>query len=153
SFAAAFAGIAKARADAVWTGARRIVHLTVALTGGATITPEDQTVADLVAALDAARHVEAPIFVAGDEPVQFAVRAAIDADPRYVAAAVRAAVAAALAAAFSFDARDLAQPVAVSDVLRVLQGVPGVLGAVLAELHPLGGTGRADIGALGARLV
>jgi len=92
----------------VWTGGQRIVHLTVAGS-------DAQTVTDLVAAIDAARHVEAPIVVAAYAPVTFAVRAQIDADPRYVAEDVRAAVAAALVAAFSFDARDLAQPVAASD--------------------------------------
>ena len=137
SFAAAFAGIAKARADAVWTGGRRIVHLTVA--GN-----DEQTVTDLVAAIDAARHVEAPIVVAAYEPVTFGVRAQIDADPRYVAEDVRAAVAAALVAAFAFAAHDLAQPVAVSDVLKAMQSVPGVLGVVA--------DGLADVSALPARL-
>jgi len=147
SFAAAFAGVAKVRADAVWTGERRIVHLTVALAGGGVVDPGDQTVVDLLAAIDAARHVEAPVVVAGFTPVTFELAAAVDVDPRYVAADVLAAVAAAAGAAFSFDARALAQPVLESEVLAVLQDVSGVVGVVLSELHPAGGGGRGDIAA------
>jgi hypothetical protein len=151
SFAAAFAGIAKARADAVWTGERRVVHLTVALSGGGPIDPGNQTVTDLLSAIDAARHVEAPVVVAGFDPVTFELTAAVDVDARYVAADVLAAVAAAAGAAFSFDARSFAQPAPASEVLSIMQHVDGVVGVVLSELHPTGGSGAADIGALPAR--
>jgi predicted phage baseplate assembly protein len=153
SFAAAFAGITKARADAVWTGERRIVHLTVATVSGETIDPSDQTIPDLLEAVDAARHVEAPVVVAACDPVPFELRAAVDVDPRFVTADVLDAVSAAVAAAFSFEAQTLAQPVFVSEVLSVMQGVPGVDGVVLQQLHPVGGSGRSDIVALPARRV
>jgi hypothetical protein len=151
SLAAAFAGVAKARADAVWTGERRIVHLTVAAAGGAKLDPGDQMIVDLVSALDLARHVEAPVVVADYERVEFEVRAQIDVNARRTVADVLAAVEAAVATAFSFDARELAQSVFVSEVLSVLQDVAGVDGAVLQELHPLGGSGRADLLAHPAR--
>jgi predicted phage baseplate assembly protein len=149
SFARAFAGIAKARADALWSGERRIVHLTVAADDGALVDAE--TIADLLAAVDGARHVEAPVAITGHEQVSFELRAAVDVDPRFVAADVLSAVSAALESEFSFAERELAESVFVSDVLSVLQGVPGVRGVLLQELHPVGESGRTDIVARPAR--
>jgi predicted phage baseplate assembly protein len=151
SFAAAFAGIAKARADAVWNGERRVVFLTVATEAGAPPAPGDLTVANLTVALDAARHDEVPVVVQGYDEIAFAVRAALEIDPRRTAADVLGAAEAALAAVFSFGPRELARPVRISEVLAVLHAVPGVLGVILAELHPTGGSGRADVAAQPAR--
>jgi len=151
SFAAAFAGIAKARSDAVWNGERRVVFLTVATEAGKPPAPGDLTVANLIEALDAARHAEVPVTVEGYEEVAFEMRAALELDPRRVAADVLAAAGAALAAAFSFGARELARPVRVSEVVAVLHSVPGVIGVVLSALHPAGGSGRVDVPAAPAR--
>ena len=45
-----------------------------------------------------------------------------------------AAVSARLSQAFSFDARDLGQPVAASEVLAEIQGVTGVVAATITAL-------------------
>jgi predicted phage baseplate assembly protein len=136
SFAAAFAGIAKARADAVWNGERRAVHLTVATESGAPVTPGDRTIGDLIAAIDAARHAETPVIVAGYDEVRFGLRAALEVDPRHDAETVLTAARDALLAAFSFGSRELAAPVRAGDVVAALHAVAGVQGAILAELHP-----------------
>ena len=151
SFAAAFAGIAKARADAVWNGERRVVFLTVATEAGRPPEPGDLTVANLTVALDAARHAEVPVVVEGYEEIAIGLRAAIEVDTRRAAADVLAAADAALTAAFSFGARELARPVRVSEVLAALHAVAGVIGVVLEELHPVAGSGRDDVAALPAR--
>jgi predicted phage baseplate assembly protein len=153
SFAAAYAGIAKARADAVWNGERRVVYLTVASEDAKPAEPGDASITNLVAAVDAARHVDVPVVVSGYEQILVAVAASLDVDPRYAAADVLAAAAAALAAAFSFPARELARPVRLSELLAVLHGVAGVVGVILTDLHPSGGSGRADVAALPARWV
>jgi predicted phage baseplate assembly protein len=153
SFALAFAGIAKARADAVWNGERRIVYLTVATEDAKPSEPGDATIGSLLGAIDAARHVEVPVVVAGYEEIRFALRASLEIDPRRVAADVLASASAAVVAAFSFGSRELARPVRVSEVLAVLHGVAGVNGVLLTELHPAGGSGHGDVAALPARWV
>ena len=59
-------------------------------------------------------------------------------DPAYDRAAVEAAVEAALRAAFAFDVRSLGQPVQQSEVIAVVQAVPGVVALDLDWLY--GGT-------------
>ena len=54
--ARAFAGIGKARADVIWDGERRLVHLTVTGPHGAAIDPTSGTAVDLKRAIDAVRH-------------------------------------------------------------------------------------------------
>ena len=55
-------------------------------------------------------------------------------DERYLSADVLANVKAALQAAFAFDKRDFGQPVAASDVIAVIQNVPGVVYTDLEKL-------------------
>jgi hypothetical protein len=67
-------------------------------------------------------------------PVTFTVAATVTADPALVKADVLAAVKAALLAVFSFQARAFAQPVFASEVVAVVQGVPGVVAMTLDGL-------------------
>ena len=59
-------------------------------------------------------------------------------DPDFESAKVLLAVEAALRAHFSFDARELGQPVQQSDVIATAQAVPGVVAVDLTRLY--GGT-------------
>jgi hypothetical protein len=134
-FAAAFAGVGKARADVLWDGERRIVHLTVTGPAGEAVAEGSAVRADLVAAIDAVRHPTVPVLVASYHPRRFAV------DARLVVAADRrpedvvAAAIAALLVRYGFESRDLALPVAAAEVVALLQGTPGVVGVLLDALH------------------
>ena len=138
-----FAGIAKATASWVWDRETRLVHLTVAGELGA---PVDKATGDaLLVALHAAGDPHTRVRIDSYEPVTFDVAVLLFVDPAYDAAAVREATTAALSAAFSFERRDLGQPVSRSEVSGVVQAVPGVAGVTLTTLALHGGEGVATL--------
>jgi hypothetical protein len=129
------------------------VVVTVAGAGGQVITSDGQTCTHLLAALQAAGEPFVPIRVAPYQPVTFHVALGLDTDPNYDSTKVQASVVSALRAAFSFQARDFGQPVAESQVIAVVQGVPGVIAVALHQLYRSGDTaGRPAGGVLTAAL-
>jgi hypothetical protein len=138
-----FSGIAKASAGWVWDRETRLVHLTVAGELGAPVDPATRDA--LLAALHGAGDPHTRLRVDSYQPVTFDVALLLFVAPAYEAAAVRAAVAAALAEAFSFERRDLGQPVSRSEVGGVVQAVPGVAGVTLTTLAVHGDTGVATL--------
>jgi hypothetical protein len=130
-FAAASAGIAKASASWVWDGTRSVACVTVAGTGGAQVQPGSDEFTNLLTAMLDAADGTLVVALCTHVPVTFTVAATITPDPSLVDTDVLAAVKAALAAAFSFDARQLAQPVFASEVIAVVQEVPGVVAMTL----------------------
>lgn len=149
-FASAFAGIAKAQAGAVWSGQDRIVHLTVAAEGGAEVSITGDLGGRLVRAIDAARHPDRLVRVDSYEALPFVVEAVVLPDPEFILDGVLAEAGNRLVAAFSFEAMALGQGVALSDVLTVLQGTPGVVAAQVNALY-LAGTPRSRQEQLRAR--
>ncbi len=134
-FARAFPGIAKALATWTWDGQRQGVLLTVAGPGGAPVPEEGQTYTGLVAALLAAGDPYVPLRVQSYTAAHFALVAQAVCDPDFLPEKVKAELVAALLAAFSFDARQFGRPVALSEVLAVIQGVPGVVGVDVDLFH------------------
>ncbi len=137
-FTRAFAGVGKARANWVWDGSRRIVHLTVAGSDGG---PLSTTVrANLITAL---AEVAAPfqrVRVDDHDLLLFGITAQIRLETGHRSSEVLPAAKAALVEAFSFEARNFGQRVAVSEVLATLQATPGV---AAAKLNPLSFAGSA----------
>lgn len=133
-FAAAFTGIGKAQAVWLWDGERRMVHLTVAGTGGAPLDPNAALYRNLLAAIDSARPPYQPLRVSPGRDLRFGLTAGLWIAPEYAPERVLAAAGKALAAAFAFAARAFGQPVTGSEVLAALQGVAGVVGADLDRL-------------------
>jgi predicted phage baseplate assembly protein len=130
-FARASAGIAKARVDLTWIGATQVVLVTVAGADGAQVVTGSNQYNDLLAALQGASDGSYPILLASYQPITFSAGIALVTDPSMQAPAVYAAVQAALSSAFSFDARDFAQPVFASELYGVIQSVPGVIASNL----------------------
>lgn len=147
-FAAAFAGIGKARATVLWSGERRLVHLTVAGADGGAVPDDSELHANLLDAIDDARHVDQRVIVAGYAPLTFALEARVFVDEAYVAEDVVAAVEGALLGTFSFEARAFGQDVTTSEVLAAMQDVEGV---VAVDLDALGGEDPFDVARLPAR--
>jgi hypothetical protein len=137
-FAGSFAGIGKARASTRWNGESRIVQLVVAGVDGTSVDPLSALFANLVAGIDAARHTGHQVVVEPFRPRPFQVALGVAVTADRLASDVFATVTTALTEAFSFARRDFGQRVAASEVLAVVQAVPGVRGAVLTALHLTG---------------
>lgn len=134
-FARAFSGIAKSLATWSWTGHSRGVFLTVAGIDGASVDDGSVLQTDLIAALQKAGDTFVPIVVRGYSGVPFKVGAGIKVDPAYLSDHVIAAIEKALRASFSFHARAFGQPVTLSEVISVMQNVPGVVAVDIHYLH------------------
>lgn len=126
-FARTFAGISKASATWTWNVDRRGVLLTVAGIDGAAVTPDDPVRDRLVAAVTRAGDPHVPVQLRSYRPVAFRLATTVERDEAYESDRVRLAVEEALVTAFSFAARAFGQPVTLSEVVAVAQGVPGVV--------------------------
>lgn len=140
-FARASGGVAKADAAWAWTGTQRVVCVTVAGPAGSAFPAGTPPYANLLAAMAAASDGMTPVVLRTYVPSTFDLAATLVTDPTLDPAAVLAAVKAALTAAFSFDVRAFAQPVFRSEVIAVMQDVPGV---VALTLDGFGYTGAAQ---------
>ncbi len=133
-FAAAFTGIGKAQAVWLWDGEQRLVHLTVSGADGTALDPGSALYRNLLAAIDAARPPHQPLRVSPCRDLRFGLGAGLWIAPDREAVKVIAAAHEALKTAFGFAARDFGQPLTGSEILAVLQGVAGVVGADLDNL-------------------
>jgi hypothetical protein len=136
-FARAFAGIGKAQATLLWNGERQLVHLTIAAADGAAVDPGSDLFTNLLHSIDAARHADQSVLVSPHTPLAFTLTARLAVDPDRIKANVFAAVKTALLDAFSFKSRRFGQGVVASEILAVMQGVPGVIAVDLDWLNGL----------------
>ena len=138
-YALGFAGIAKARATWTWSGNLRGVLLTVAGANGAALGSADPVVTSLATALRQSGDPHVPLTIAAYRPVRFTFTAAVAVDTaNYDPAAVLAQAWQATSAAFTFGRRSLGQGVAASEVVAVIQGVPGVIAVQVTSLRRSG---------------
>ena len=139
SFAQAFAGIGKAQAVAVWSGATRMIQITIAAANGASISATDPLYNTLVQAIELAHDPVQAFTIAGFEPLSFNLSAAILIDkPTYQPNVVIADALAALSSAFSFANRAFAQSVSAAEILELIQTIPGVIAVDLNQLYQTG---------------
>ncbi len=136
-FASAFAGLAKALATSIRDASGEYVLLTIAGPGGAVVDPASVTGTNLGLAIVAQGDVGARFELRAFRPALFELAAKLALDPDHLPERVLPAALDALGAAFSFERRGFGQPVAQSEVLEVLQGVDGVVGADLDRLARL----------------
>jgi hypothetical protein len=134
-FARAFRGVGKALATWTWDGQTRGVFVTVAGVGGAPLSASSATYGNLLAAMRAAGDPYVPLRVQSYLARAFRIDALVTKDPDYTADQVAQGVRLALLDAFSFDAREFGQPVALSEIMAVIQSVPGV---VAVDINALG---------------
>lgn len=139
-FARAFAGIGKAKAVALWSGERQVVHVTVAGATGGEVSSDSEVLENLTASIDTYREGSERVVIAGYTPRTFRLAAGLRIDQRYATATVLADAAQALRDAFAFEARDFAQPVTGAEVIATLQGVDGVVAVDLDTLALTDGT-------------
>ena len=125
-FARTFAGIGKASATLLTAGRRRIVHLTLAGSGNIPIDRTSDLFGNLVQALRKFGNPSEPLQIALCEVKLLVISARIRMLPDSKLELVVPTIRAALLSAFSFEQRDLGQNVYESEVLSVIQNVPGV---------------------------
>jgi hypothetical protein len=117
--------IAKAYATFVWDGLDRAIHLTIAGQGGALLS--DQARRDLGEILKASRDPNHRLLIANHVKVFVELEAGVAVHPDYDRDLVLGQVRAAVLAALSFDTLRLGQPLHLSDLVRIMQDVPGVV--------------------------
>jgi len=128
NYALTFAGISKALATWTWSGRTRGVFLTVAGANGDVFRPDDLTISNLKTALWAAGNPYVPIQVASYVPTLFEAGANVQVDKtNYDPTQVLAQVWQTLLSNFSFNARQLGQGVAQSEIIAMIQQTPGVI--------------------------
>ncbi len=125
-FARTFAGIAKASAKRLSDGVREVVHLTIAGAGNIPIDVTSDLYRNLVAALGRFGDPLQPLQVESFERVLLVVSAKVSLDPDYLWESVKEKMRASLRDKLGFDSRELGQSVTLSEVLSLMQAVPGV---------------------------
>lgn len=139
-FARTFPGIARATTAVVWNGRSRLIVLTVAGTDGAPVPEDSELYRTLSAAIHGRRYLARPLAIASYTLVEFSIAARVQLEARAGTSTAdqRKALRAALHSAFDFAARRFGQGVAGSEVIAVLQAVPGVLAVELDALYRTG---------------
>jgi len=138
-FANAFAGIGKARADLLWQGENRTLHLTVAAADEGEVGKELK--GKLSKAIDTARHDLFPVVINSLTKIYFNIVANIKIAPDYLAEKVIAQVREILMESYSFESRDFGQSLSPSEIIAVMQSVEGVLAVdldILDGKNPFG---------------
>jgi predicted phage baseplate assembly protein len=125
-FARTFAGIAKASAQRLSDGAREVVHLTIAGAGNIPIDVTSDLYRNLLAALGRFGDPLQPLQVESFERVLLIVSAKISLLSDYLWESVKEKMRATLWEKLGFESRELGQDVTLSEVLSLMQSVPGV---------------------------
>jgi hypothetical protein len=139
-FARSFAGIAKALATWIWDGRKRGVFITVAGPKGAEVKSDSDLYKNLLNVLRKAGDPYVNIRVKSYRKALFRVKGKIKVASEFQQEKVMAAVNQALRTHFSFEARAFGQPVMLSEVIAVMQAVPGVTAVDLDKLYRADGT-------------
>jgi uncharacterized phage protein gp47/JayE len=126
-FARTFAGIGKAKAASLSDGRRELLHVTIAGANDAPIGPESLLMASLTDALRTFGDAFVPLVVEPRDLVVLVISAKVRRDPDYAWEDLEPKIRAALLDAFSFERRDLGQPVFLSEVVSTIQRVRGVV--------------------------
>jgi hypothetical protein len=127
NYARSFAGISKAHALWIPSGAGRGVFLTVAGVGGVALPPANPTLNNLIASLKNYGNPLIPITVQSFVESLFGFSADVQYDPAFAQDAVTAQVRGTLSTAFGFAQRDFGQGVSLDEISTVIQNVPGVV--------------------------
>jgi hypothetical protein len=149
NFAASFAGIAKASAFWIPSGAYRGVFLTVASAGGIELPPGNLTLGNLVGALHAYGNPRVAIYAQSFLETTFSVSADLTYDPAYNQPDVQAAVLRLLQDTYSFANRIFGQGVSSDEIAALIQGVSGVIAVNVTGLTVIATSPAGDIGSAG----
>jgi hypothetical protein len=145
NFAATYAGIAKAYALWIPSGAARGVFLTVAATGGVAMQPGNPSLAKLLASLRAYGSPLVPITVQSYIETLFGFSADVLYNPAYDASAVQVQIMQTLATAYSFAQRSFGQGISVDEIAATIQSVAGVTAVNITGLKIVASSNGGDL--------
>jgi hypothetical protein len=152
SYAATFAGIAKAYAIWIPSGPGRGVFLTVAGVDGEALPPSNPTLGYLTTSLRSYGNPLIPITAVSFFETLFGLTADVKYDPAYDQPTVQAAVQAALTAEYCFANRDFGQSVSSDEIATVIQSVPGVVAVNVKEIHTVATSTAGDLAGSGGAI-
>jgi hypothetical protein len=136
NFARTFAGIGRVRTSLLWGNHTRVIHLTILGADGKPIADSSPIYTSLTRAIAELRAPGPQVVIQSGSVLRpFAIAATVMVQPRYRAGPVRDAIATRLKAKFSTEARAFGQGVAASEVMNVIQAVPGVRAVDLRSLY------------------
>lgn len=136
-FARGFAGVGKAQARELWSGQRKVVHVTVAPESDAELSDSDPLLRNLGDAMEGLRDPARPMLLAPYARRYFALTARIVPDPAHREADVLLWARREIEARFGYEARALAQSVSAAEVIAALHAAPGVVSVDLDALELL----------------
>lgn len=125
-FARTFAGIGKASAARLSDGRRQVVHLTIAGADDIPIDLNSDLYNNLRRALAKYGDSFVPVQIAMRELLALVIVANVQIQPDYLWESVEPKIRTKLLDTFSFDRRELGQPVFLSEVISIIQAVKGV---------------------------
>lgn len=134
NFARAFAGIAKANATWIWDGKKRTIFVTVAGPKGEKISHKSNLYTNLLGSIQKAGDPFVPLRVESYIPALFKLSASIGVEPDRRPEDVLGKIRGNLTNSFSFEARSFGQSVALSEIMSVIQSIPGVKAVDVDEL-------------------
>lgn len=126
-FCRAFGGIAKASAVPAVDSQGKTVLITVAGPNGVRITSDNPVYQNLLQALAVVADPLSRFRVVSHRTVNFRMAGKVKVDPDFIAKKVLSEIDNILRTTFSYDAREFGQPVVLSEVISVMQSIPGVL--------------------------
>lgn len=137
-FVLTYPGISRAYLAELATPGGALLQVTVAGIDGAPVDPDGELYRNLVAAVEAVRLPGRRLIVGSYRPLVWRLSARLRPDPAEVAANVVQRVRSALSSAYGFDQARFGQVLASSQVLTLIQEVPGVVAAELTAFYPAG---------------
>ncbi len=149
NYAATFAGIAKAYALWIPSGASRGVFLTVAGVDGAALPPGNPTLSNLLTSLRNYGNPLIPIPAQSFLETLFGLPADLRYDPAYSQPAVQAQVLRTLYLAYSFANRTFGQGVSADEVAAIIQAVPGVIAVNVTKIYTIATSAGGDLASEG----
>jgi predicted phage baseplate assembly protein len=126
-FARSFSGVGKAHVSVAWSAEEYIVHLIIASSDAKEVDVTSTLYQNLLNAINSVRAYGHKISLESFIPVYFNVLGKVYVDQRYLPEEVKANVQTALQNAFTFEKGNFGATVPSSDVIAVIQEVPGVL--------------------------
>lgn len=134
-FSRAFAGISKARAISISQQGVPSIYITIAGPNGTVLYPDSETYKNLSLALKNAGDPYTNFSISPYRPAYFKFDAGLYINADYQSDLVLEAARQAMRDAFSFEIRSFNQPVHLSEVIRTLQQVDGVIAVDLNHLY------------------
>ncbi|WP_190505961.1 putative baseplate assembly protein [Leptolyngbya sp. FACHB-321] len=135
-FTRTFPGIGKAQAVSLWVTHSAIIHVTIAGSDGAEISPDSALYQNLVQAIEQVRDpYQSPPLVTSYQQIGFDLAATLLIDARYLPERVEATVQEKLQQTFAFTNREFGQPVTAAEVIALIQTIDGVIAVDLDFLY------------------